>query len=353
MSIKYKNYNKKFQNKQGHVYILTNISIPNQVKIGYTQLDDVELRCQQLSSATGVPTPFKVFASKVFDNCMLAEKMMHSYFSSDNDPDLKKGRVNESREFFWTTPEEALKYLNKIYNDLHKVDKLTEEEITIQLNKGIECVENKSYHEAIAILETLFYAGSYIAAYWLGECYSKLGYSKNINDPQRQKFFYKASDYYSYGVLFQYRPAYQKAYQAYFQAKLAFKSDIVLEQFCNYIQYNHITLTDQEKDMILYHLKRNIGRKNKTFNMYKTEHKCWKIYNKPLRKRVKKLMKKDKNTEELKYWKDVKDFLEINHSHNFLKFLFILILIGGIVFMHLHYGTDLFHNIKFPCGNIM
>lgn len=332
----------KFKGKQGHVYILTNPSIPGQVKIGYTQLDDVVLRSKQLSKDTGVPTPFIVYASRIFDNCMLAEKMMHSYFSENTDPNLKTGRVSENREFFWTTPELALEYLIKIHKELNKIDKLTDQEIATELGKGIECIKNKNYHEAILILEKLHFSGNYIASYWLGECYTALANSKYIKDPLKQKNYYKAADFYSYAVLFQYRPAYIKAYQAYFYAKLAFKSDIVIDKFCSYIRYNRIKLTDQEKDMILYHLKRNLKNNNKDFYMFNPDNPCWKIYSKSLRKRLKKILKENKKSSDLKEFAKVDKFLYVNKHYGFKFMLTISIIFIIAFFIYIYiYGNKI------------
>jgi hypothetical protein len=80
------------------VYILSNISIPNALKIGYTNLTP-EIRAKQLSSSTGVVTPFKVeWAFKCFDGNLL-ENEIHEV--------LKEYRINNQREFFQVDLEEA------------------------------------------------------------------------------------------------------------------------------------------------------------------------------------------------------------------------------------------------------
>ena len=80
------------------VYILSNPSIPDVLKIGFTNLTP-ELRAKQLSSSTGVVIPFKVeWAFKCFDgNRMEAE--VHSA--------LKEYRISNQREFFQVDLEEA------------------------------------------------------------------------------------------------------------------------------------------------------------------------------------------------------------------------------------------------------
>ena len=81
------------------VYILSNPSLPKEyLKIGYTKLEP-EVRAAQISSATGVPTPYKVeWAYKCF-NGELVERMTHNK--------LKTFRVNNRKEFFHISLEEA------------------------------------------------------------------------------------------------------------------------------------------------------------------------------------------------------------------------------------------------------
>ena len=81
------------------VYILSNPSLPKEyLKIGYTKLKPEE-RAIQISSATGVPTPYKVeWAYKCFNGEMV-ERMAHEK--------LKAFRVNSRKEFFHISLEEA------------------------------------------------------------------------------------------------------------------------------------------------------------------------------------------------------------------------------------------------------
>ena len=81
------------------VYVLSNPSLPKEyLKIGYTKLKPEE-RATQISSATGVPTPYKVeWAYKCFNGEMV-ERMTHEK--------LKASRVNNRKEFFHISLEEA------------------------------------------------------------------------------------------------------------------------------------------------------------------------------------------------------------------------------------------------------
>ena len=81
------------------VYVLSNPSLPKEyLKIGYTKLKPEE-RATQISSATGVPTPYKVeWAYKCFNGEMV-ERMTHEK--------LKAFRVNNRKEFFHISLAEA------------------------------------------------------------------------------------------------------------------------------------------------------------------------------------------------------------------------------------------------------
>lgn len=95
-------------NTEGYVYVMTNSSIEGQVKIGKTTRDPYE-RAKELSSATGVPTPFVVVFYKPFKDCHFAEKTIHHYLE-------KKGyRVNNNREFFNMSIPEAIDVVQSMY----------------------------------------------------------------------------------------------------------------------------------------------------------------------------------------------------------------------------------------------
>ena len=86
-----------------YVYILTNESYPNLLKIGYTSRPPEE-RCAELSSATGVPTPFKIAYQKAVSNGQVSEQKIHSF--------LNQYRKNKTREFFELSTEKAIAAVN-------------------------------------------------------------------------------------------------------------------------------------------------------------------------------------------------------------------------------------------------
>ena len=80
------------------IYILSNPTIPDALKIGYTNLSP-ELRAKQISSSTGVVVPFKVeWAFRCFDGSLM-ENEVHIA--------LKEYRISNQREFFQVDLEEA------------------------------------------------------------------------------------------------------------------------------------------------------------------------------------------------------------------------------------------------------
>lgn len=81
------------------VYVLSNKSMPNIVKIGYTKLPPEE-RAKQVSIGAGVPTPFIVeFAFKCHEGEFL-EHEIHKH--------LNAYRVSNNREFFGISVNEAI-----------------------------------------------------------------------------------------------------------------------------------------------------------------------------------------------------------------------------------------------------
>lgn len=89
----------------GQVYVLTNEGMPGFVKVGKTT-SDAEYRARNLSSATGIPLPFKVFKAYAVTDCDLAEKFAHKILEAT------VGRPNNQREFFNGPPETICTILN-------------------------------------------------------------------------------------------------------------------------------------------------------------------------------------------------------------------------------------------------
>ena len=89
------------------VYILSNPTQPGLLKIGYTK-NPPEKRAKQISSATGVALPYKVeWAYQCFNGEMVEREVHHK---------LKAQRINNSKEFFQISLEEAKEIINLIGN---------------------------------------------------------------------------------------------------------------------------------------------------------------------------------------------------------------------------------------------
>jgi hypothetical protein len=85
----------------GYVYLMSNASMPGLVKVGCTDRSPEE-RLLELSSATGVPTAFRLEFFAAFRDCVNTEAKIHATLSSE--------RVTSTREFF-RVPVEYAKYL--------------------------------------------------------------------------------------------------------------------------------------------------------------------------------------------------------------------------------------------------
>ena len=98
----------------GYIYILTNPSFPQYVKLGYAT--DVQQRLDELNRSTAVPFAFRVYATYEVDSA-LSDKKLHSILDKLN-PDLRSTEeVNGKkriREFYAMTPEDAYSILEAI-----------------------------------------------------------------------------------------------------------------------------------------------------------------------------------------------------------------------------------------------
>ena len=98
----------------GYIYIMTNPSFPEYVKIGYAK--DVKQRLDDLNRSSAVPFAFRIYATYEVDS-ELSDKKLHSILDKLN-PELRsteeingKKRV---REIYAMTPEDAYDILDAI-----------------------------------------------------------------------------------------------------------------------------------------------------------------------------------------------------------------------------------------------
>jgi hypothetical protein len=115
------------ESKQELVYLLSNESIPEWVKIGRTNAMDRRLK--ELYS-TSVPLPFKVeecIQTSTLEESKLLEKSIHEIIDTLN-PSLRKHTEAFKREFFKMTVEQG-KYIFKLVNQIVKIAPITDNRV--------------------------------------------------------------------------------------------------------------------------------------------------------------------------------------------------------------------------------
>ena len=112
--------------KTGVIYILTNPSFPQYVKIGYAT--DVKQRLDELNRSSAVPFAFRIYATYEVDSA-LSDKKLHSILDKLN-PELRSTEEVDGkrriREFYAMTPEDAysiLEAIAEINNYSHRLKK--------------------------------------------------------------------------------------------------------------------------------------------------------------------------------------------------------------------------------------
>lgn len=90
----------------GFVYVLINAAMPGLVKVGKTEREP-GARAQELSSETGIPTPFAVAYDEWFEDCAAAERHVHALLESSG------RRVADNREFFCVSVKFAIDAIMK------------------------------------------------------------------------------------------------------------------------------------------------------------------------------------------------------------------------------------------------
>ena len=139
-------------NTKGVIYILTNPSFPQYVKIGYAT--DVKQRLDDLNRSTAVPFAFRIYATYEVDSA-LSDKKLHSILDKLN-PDLRSAEEVDGkrriREFYAMTPEDAFSILEAIaeingYRNRLKKWKATADE---QRDEALALEINEQHQERMA-----------------------------------------------------------------------------------------------------------------------------------------------------------------------------------------------------------
>ena len=99
---------------KGVIYILTNPSFPQYVKIGYAT--DVKQRLDELNRSTAVPFAFRIYATYEVDSA-LSDKKLHSILDKLN-PELRSTEeVDENGHSCIQGRSKAIVQLMKYLND--------------------------------------------------------------------------------------------------------------------------------------------------------------------------------------------------------------------------------------------
>ena len=108
----------------GYIYILTNPSFEDYIKIGYAE--DIEQRLKVLNSGSHTPFSFRVYATYEVDT-KLSDKLVHGIIDMLN-PNLRSIEHNNGkkrvREFYKMTKEDAYNLLKAIADIHGRGDKL-------------------------------------------------------------------------------------------------------------------------------------------------------------------------------------------------------------------------------------
>lgn len=107
--------------KAGWVYVIESPSLQGMVKIGTSRrLNGPFERVRELSGSS-LPEAFRINGFCFSDDAFELENNMHKYFA--------KQRVNPNKEFFYITPQEAIKVLKEEFScDVHFVNDESEDE---------------------------------------------------------------------------------------------------------------------------------------------------------------------------------------------------------------------------------
>lgn len=123
---------------KGVIYILTNPSFPEYVKIGYA--DDVEKRLSQLNRSECIPFAFRIYGVYEVDS-RLSDKKVHAIIDKLN-PNLRSIEEFEGkprvREFYAMNAEDAYSILEAIAEINGRVDKLKKYKLTATEEKEEE-----------------------------------------------------------------------------------------------------------------------------------------------------------------------------------------------------------------------
>jgi len=174
--------------ERGMVYVLTNPSIPGQVKVGATTRT-AEHRRNELSRATGVSTEFEIAFEAAFADVWGAERAAHVH--------LAQYRVNNNREFFRCDVATAVKVLKHLTglesHDRSAVEQLKKQGVAMLF--GIDG-EIKDLPRALELLGQASSMGSVWGSYYAGRAAHEMSRDKGKSPNARSDLRRKARGFY-------------------------------------------------------------------------------------------------------------------------------------------------------------
>ena len=259
----------------GFIYVLINPSMPNLVKIGRTSRDP-EDRIKELSSPTGIPTPFILAYDAYFEDCVEAEGSIHTLLEDQGN------RLSKSREFFNAPLNKIIKIIIQVQNALscsnHETrnhntlfDKdyfqgVLQENLTFSSSSNWESVfkQAQEFHyglgdtlqddkEALRLYKKAAQLGAVLAYREIGEMY-KLGDGCREDDDQALKYFRQGAEkgddrcWAEMAILFTYinTENAKKCWNKFFHSK-CFLEDLHNDSFNNRIHYAFEYMINFEK----------------------------------------------------------------------------------------------------------
>ena len=124
---------RKINNKAGYVYVISNPSLDNMVKIGVTRRLDPQIRVDELSSAS-VPFKFGVHSFIFSEDAFALENALHEAFD-----DRRVNKANKHKEFFNVSLEEVKQEVRKHNPTAQFIDDviIDEYELTKQMENKV------------------------------------------------------------------------------------------------------------------------------------------------------------------------------------------------------------------------
>ena len=137
--------------KKGVIYILTNPSFPDYVKIGYA--DDIDKRLKQLNRSECIPFAFRVYATYEV-NSRLSDLKLHAIIDKLN-PDLRSvdefNGQKRVHEFYAMKPEEAyaiLEAMAEIHDCKENLKLVVPSDVEAQEEQLAQEIDTESHEKA-------------------------------------------------------------------------------------------------------------------------------------------------------------------------------------------------------------